>query len=166
MNVLFLAQIIAAAQTPALPEPSSYSAIGWLVVAGAGLFTAINQADDFFARRRSKPPTGELQLTTDGLCARLAGLEGKYDHFMSQCEQKHAGLALHETAIQQAADAKMDALRLEVKADLKALETKLDESFKQLNSSNSARGLEIHKRVNLILEGMAELRGAMNGMTK
>lgn len=41
-----------------MPDPASASGIGWLLLAAGGLFMALNQGADFFARFRKGAPTG------------------------------------------------------------------------------------------------------------
>src|SRR5258706_16420212 len=58
--------------------PDSYAAIGWLVVGLASLCVAINQIDDFFERRKTKPgfpPVEQLENSQKALAQRVDGLE-------------------------------------------------------------------------------------------
>src|SRR5579863_5016114 len=58
--------------------PTSYQAIGWLVVGLASLCVAINQMDDFFERRKPRagfPPVEQLENSQRALSDRVEKLE-------------------------------------------------------------------------------------------
>lgn len=165
MHSLTLLLAAAAVETAKLPEPTSYSAIGWLVVGIGALVTALNQVDAFVMRHRSQPPAGELQITADAIASRLGGMEHKYDVFRQQCEERHRGLGSEEAARRAGFEAKMDALRIESKNDIKALEAKLDSGLFAINSANEQRASEMHERINKILAAVSEVRGELNRFT-
>lgn len=58
-----------------MPDPNTFSALGWLFVALVGLVVGVNQIDDFFKRRRGSPANEELGLTAESLAQRIADLE-------------------------------------------------------------------------------------------
>jgi len=138
-----------------LPEPASYTAIGWLVLSLAAIATAANQVDDFWARKKGKPPAGELHVAAAGLSQRVTKLEENYGTIASELASTRIELMADNDERRHSIEQKIDALRAETKADLREFGAKID----GLNAGNEQRVLEVHKRVNVILDVVAELRG-------
>lgn len=80
-----------------MPDPASASGIGWLLLAAGGLFMALNQGADFFARFRKGAPTGTeivgqpLEITPAPVFATKAEhdrLSARVDKLAEESEQR------------------------------------------------------------------------------
>ncbi len=150
-----LAAVAGSPDVPSLPDPNSYTAVGWFIVTAAAVAAGWNQIDDLIGRKKSKPPAGELQLTATGLSHRVTKLEESYAEIRSELSETRTALMRDNDERRQAIEHKLDALRAETKADLREFGAKLD----RLTTGNEERVLELHRRVDAILDAVAELRG-------
>jgi hypothetical protein len=157
--LLLASSLSALAESAKLPEPASYNAVGWLVVSGAALLAALNQGDDFIARRKGKPPTGELQIASDAITLRVRKLEENYSSIREELAATRETIISEGDDRRMSIDTKLDRLRLETKADLKSLEDKLERTVTVINQANESRALELHKRTNAILEAVSKIEG-------
>lgn len=146
----FLTSLLAIAGASALPDPNSYSAIGWLVVGLAALVGMGNQADAWLARHRSKPPAGELHIANSNLAERVERLETKDEHRARELSETCKALINEGDERRRALYQKLEELRKEVKTDLKGLE----DMVHKIGSENQARVDGVHARINKVLEAV------------
>ena len=118
-------------------SPTSFSAIGWLVVALASLCVALNQIDDFFERRKPRagfPPVEQLENSQNALTQRVDRLELALTDLRR--EMKADRDALNESASARVAGLyrKIDDVRAELTASLERTRQELAEHQRSLPS--------------------------------
>ena len=115
--------------------PTSYEAIGWLVVGLASLCVAINQMDDFFELRKPKagfPPVEQLESSQLALTDRVEKLED------SLGELRREMRADRETELRSASIRaaglykKIDEVRSELSANIEHVRQELTDSQRSL----------------------------------
>lgn len=114
-----------------LPDPGSFSAIGWLLAGLVALVVGINQIDDFLKRRRGQPANEELKGSADVIVARVAALEREAAEAMTRRRAMHAKI-----------DDAEKRLREEVRkdtADLHEKINKVDRDVATLTAQNAAQ---------------------------
>ena len=146
-----------------MPAPDSFSSIGWLLIALAGLAGALNQGLGLIERFRPKPEAGEVERDARERFATKAECQRHHDVI----EQR-----LSQAEVLRVADAKDSALsRRGVYEELKKAEKESAEKIahlskemaemeRRLNHADEERSLALHTRLNEILAEVSELRGS------
>jgi hypothetical protein len=103
-------------------EPTSYQAIGWLVVGLASLCVAVNQIDDFFERR--KPRVG-FPPVEHALTERVENLEDDLSDLRHEMKEDREA-QLKSASIRAAGlYKKIDEVRAELSANLETVRQEL-----------------------------------------
>jgi hypothetical protein len=118
-------------------NPTSFESLGWLIVGLASLATAINQIDDFFERRKTKPgfpPAEQLENSQEALAARVEKLELAVGDIRREMKADREELA--RTASIRAAGIykKIDEVRAEFSASQRSLPNEIVTLLKNTNA--------------------------------
>lgn len=84
-----------------MPDPNTFSALGWLFVALVGLVVGVNQIDDFFKRRKGSPGNEELKGGADVIAQRVAVLESDARESMNRRRAMHDKIDLAEKRLRE-----------------------------------------------------------------
>ena len=123
----------------ALPDPTSYQAIGWLIVALAALVVILNNGLKLADRMKGKPPASQVAAESA-------------EKFVSKPEFREH---VHRSDVEhQNIWKKLGGLERGLGAEMKAMELRIQES-------DEHRSEKLHDRVNEVLAAVSELRGAM-----
>jgi len=115
--------------------PTSFQAIGWLVVGLASLCVAINQIDDFFERRKPRagfPPVEQLENSQNALSNRVDHLDDDISDLRHEIKEDR------ETAVRSASIRaagiyrKIDEVRAELSANLENVRQELTQNQRSL----------------------------------
>ncbi len=71
-----------------MPDPSSYQAIGWLIVSLGALALLLNQGMSLIRGFRGEPPAESLKLIADGLVQRIEELEEQRTDDLERASQR------------------------------------------------------------------------------
>lgn len=116
-------------------NPTSYEAIGWLVVALSSLCVAINQIDDFFERRKPRegfPPAEQLENSQNALSARVDKLEAEMGELRREMKEDREAANLSASARTAGMYRKVDEVRSELSANLERVRHELAENQRSL----------------------------------
>lgn len=132
-----------------MPDPSTFSALGWLFVALVGLVVGWNQIDDFLTRRRGNPPNEELKGDANVLLQRVAALENEAKEAMTRRRAMHAKVDEMEKAI-----------RNEVKQDTADLHEKINKVDRDVSALSAKTELQNQQlaRIESYVHRLAESR--------
>src|ERR1700722_20226993 len=100
-------------------EPTSYQAIGWLVVGLASLCVAVNQIDDFFERRTPRagfPPVTHLASPQHSLADRVENLDAAVSPSHGKMKDNREAKAKSASIRAAGLCKKIDEVRAEVSA--------------------------------------------------
>jgi hypothetical protein len=115
--------------------PTSYEAIGWLVVGLASLCVAVNQIDDFFERRKPQlgfPPVEQLENSQLALTGRIEKLEDAISDIRREMKEDREA-QLKSASIRVAGlYRKIDEVRAELSGNLETVRQELTESQRTL----------------------------------
>lgn len=115
--------------------PTSYEAIGWLVVGLAALCVAVNQIDDFFERRKPRagfPPVEQLENSQRALTERVEKLEDALGEIRREMREDRE-LAAKSASIRAAGIyKKIDEVRAGLSANLETVRQELAENQRSL----------------------------------
>lgn len=114
-----------------LPDPNSFSSIGWIFVCLVALVVGINQIDDFLKRRKGSPPNEELKGGADVLSQRVIALESEAKEAMTRRRAMH-----------QKIDEAEKRLRDEVRVDTGALHEKINKVDRDVAALNAKTELQ------------------------
>ena len=118
-----------------MPPPTSYEAIGWLVVGLASLCVAINQIDDFFERRKPRagfPPVEQLENSQRALTDRVEKLEDALGEIRREMKEDRE-LSAKSASIRAAGIyKKIDEVRAGLSANLETVRQELAENQRSL----------------------------------
>jgi hypothetical protein len=115
--------------------PTSYEAIGWLVVGLAALCVAINQIDDFFERRKTKPgkpPAEQLENSQEALAERVSRLENAVLEIHREMKEDREAVTRAGSARAAGIYKKIDEVRAELSANLDAVRREMAENQRSL----------------------------------
>jgi predicted nucleic acid-binding Zn-ribbon protein len=115
--------------------PTSYEAIGWLVVGLASLCVAINQIDDFFERRKTKPgfpPAEQLENSQEALADRVVRLEQAVGDIRREMKEDREALSRAGSARAAGIYKKIDEVRAELSANLESARREMGENQRSL----------------------------------
>jgi chromosome segregation ATPase len=118
-----------------MPPPTSYEAIGWLVVGLASLCVAINQIDDFFERRKPRagfPPVEQLENSQQALTERVENLEDALTDLRHEMKEDREAQAKSASIRAAGLYKKIDEVRAELSANLETVRQELTESQRSL----------------------------------
>jgi hypothetical protein len=116
-------------------NPTSYEAIGWLVVALASLCVAINQIDDFFDRRKPRegfPPVEQLDNSQNALSVRVDKLEAEMGELRREMKEDREAANASGSARAAGIYRKIDEVRSELSANLERARQELAENQRSL----------------------------------
>ena len=116
-------------------DPTSYEAIGWLVVGLASLSVAINQIDDFFERRKPRegfPPVEQLENSQNALAARVDRLEAEMGELRREMKEDREASNMSASARTAGIYRKIDEVRSELSANLERVRQELSENQRSL----------------------------------
>jgi hypothetical protein len=116
-------------------DPTSYEAIGWLVVGLSSLSVAINQIDDFFERRKPRegfPPVEQLDNSQHLLSARVDRLEAEMGELRREMKADRETLNESVSARAEGVYRKIDEVRAELSANLERTRQELSENQRSL----------------------------------
>lgn len=123
-----------------MTDPSSYQAVGWIVVALSALVVAVNAVLKLTDRMRDKPPASEVARES---AEKFVSKPEFRDHVLRN-EQEH------------------DNFFKKIGGVERGLTRELQEMERRLNSKDEERTHGLHDRVNEILGEMREIRGELN----
>ena len=132
-----------------MPEPSTYQAIGWLVVTVAAAAVGFNAIKKAVVGMKDKPTPAEVQNDSAKRYQPLGDYATQEDLDRLQEEIQE------DRRLAQASRERIDIEIKGVQRDLSAME-------RRLNESGEKRAKETHDRINLVLEAVAELRGEVH----
>jgi hypothetical protein len=115
--------------------PTSYEAIGWLVVGLAALCVAINQIDDFFERRKTKPgkpPAEQLENSQEALAERVSRLENAVLEIHREMKEDRESVTRAGSARAAGIYKKIDEVRAELSANLDGVRREMAENQRSL----------------------------------
>lgn len=115
--------------------PTSYQAIGWLVVGLASLCVAINQIDDFFERRKPRPgfpPVERLENSQIALSDRVEHLEDDISDLRHEMKEDREAQARSASIRAAGIYKKIDEVRAELSANLETVRQELTENQRSL----------------------------------
>ncbi len=118
-----------------LPAPTSYEAIGWLVVGLASLCVAINQIDDFFERRKPRPgfpPVEQLENSQQALTERVENLEEDISDLRREMKEDREAQARSASIRTAGLYKKIDEVRGELSANLENVRQELANNQRSL----------------------------------
>ena len=118
-----------------MPPPTSYEAIGWLIVTLASLCVAINQIDDFFERRKPKPgfpPVEQLENSQLALTGRVEDLEDAVLDLRREMKEDREAQARSASIRAAGLYKKIDDVRAELSANLEAVRHEFAENQRSL----------------------------------
>lgn len=133
----------------ALPDPSSASSIGWLLLCAAAAIASINQVDAFVKRRSGQPDTtigpsplvvksedqwvskesfekhtADFHRTTENIFSKIGGVERGFrtelDEKISEVREKVEGMAIDLSAVKREAEIHTQQLNI-LTSDIKQL---------------------------------------------
>lgn len=120
-----------------LPDPASYSAIGWLLVSAAALAAALNQGLKLLDRWKDKPAPGDVAL-----------------HSATTFATKQDCLNNHRRA-----DEELQKIWSKIGGMERGLTTQIQEMERRINKSDEDRSKNLHDRINDILAAVSKLSG-------
>lgn len=109
-------------------SPTSYEAIGWLVVGLASLCVAINQIDDFFERRKPRPgfpPVEQLENSQHALTDRVEHLEDDISDLRHEMKEDRETQTKSASIRAAGIYKKIDEVRAELSANLETVRQEL-----------------------------------------
>ena len=115
--------------------PTSFEAIGWLVVGLAALCVAINQIDDFFERRKTKPgkpPAEQLENSQEALAERVSRLENAVLEIHREMKEDREAVTRAGSVRAAGIYKKIDEVRAELSANLDAVRREMGENQRSL----------------------------------
>lgn len=83
-----------------LPDPNSFSSIGWIFVCLVGLVVGWNQIDDFIKRRQGKPANEELKGVADVMAQRMASVEAEQREAINRRRAMYSKIEAVQVALQ------------------------------------------------------------------
>ncbi|MDB6066051.1 MAG: hypothetical protein JWR26_2259 [Pedosphaera sp.] len=115
--------------------PTSYEAIGWLVVGLASLCVAINQIDDFFERRKPRvgfPPVEQLENSQNALNKRVEKLEESLSEVRREMREDREAQGKFASIRAEGIHKRIDEVRAELGANLETARHELAEHQRSL----------------------------------
>ena len=115
--------------------PTSYEAIGWLVVGLASLCVAVNQIDDFFERRKPRagfPPVEQLENSHHALADRVENLEDAISDIRREMKEDREAQTKSASIRIAGLYKKIDEVRAELSSNLESVRHELTESQRTL----------------------------------
>jgi hypothetical protein len=118
-------------------EPTSYEAIGWLVVGLASLCVAVNQIDDFFERRKPRqgfPPVEQLESSRVALAERVKSLEEAMAEIRREMREDREAQVRSASARAAGIYKKIDEVRAELSESQRSLPNEIVTLLKNTNA--------------------------------
>ena len=109
-----------------LPDPTSFPAIGWILIAFVTIVWGANQVVKFASLFREKPSPPDTYPTKEICRANMAAQEAR----ITRLENDVSAIA----------------------SELKMIRSEIASGFRQVNFENERRAKELHDRINPLLE--------------
>lgn len=122
-----------------LPDPTSYSSIGWLVVCGVALVLGANAVDEFIGRRKDKPSPADVANQSAEAYQPKGDYASKRD------------LAEHRQSVENRLN--------KIDDDISELRKEAKQDRNDIIKAGEDRAGKLHDRIDDILKAVAKIQG-------